>query len=58
MVFPRVCSTDFTQIPIAADSRVRGVFFCPLRNLTVFLTVLMHRHKGFAKREDAGILFI
>ena len=38
-------STDFTQIPIAADSRDLSVFLMPFRSLTVFFTFLIHRQK-------------
>ena len=44
-VFPRVCKTDFTQMPMAACSfplEVRGV---PLRTFTVLRTFLMQRQK-------------
>lgn len=41
IVLPRVCKTDFTQIPIAADSLSIG--FCFDLSFTVGRTDLIHR---------------
>ncbi len=44
-VFPRVCKTDFTQMPMAACSLPRAVRGVPLRTFTVLRTFLMQRQK-------------
>jgi hypothetical protein len=41
-VFPFVCKTDFTHIPIAAFSLFFGVFFWFKRSFTVLRTFLIH----------------
>ena len=49
-VLPRVCKTDFVQMPMAAASLAAGLFFWPGRSFTVLRTDLIQRQNDFAKR--------